>query len=176
MGVRTKHMRCNEQRCQRSDLGKRFRSLLLQSSTGGEDGKGTQGKRTRTKVRSWGLSSELNPRPGPQLGEQGSRCQPFLPPSKHRHHLPALPSRHLVTIDGDLDNTCRGWLVHALPVFWGHGRGSPEEDQSKCGDASSHTSAFGPLLQPPGRLGVFLQEWRVAGQARQMWTQREAGW
>lgn len=137
----------------------------------------TRGKRTRTKVRSWGLSSEPTPRTTAWRTRKQVPAH-SLPPSKHRHHLPALPSRHLVTIDGDLDQHLQGLVGHATHrLHQGHeNQGEPhEEDQSKCGDASKPI-LHGPLLQPPRRLGVFLQEWRVAGQARQMWTQgRQVG-
>ena len=43
MGVRTKHMRCNEQRCQEVRLGEEIQISSLVKPAGGEDGKGTQG-------------------------------------------------------------------------------------------------------------------------------------
>ena len=178
MGVGTKRTRCNELRCQEARLGEETQISSLVKPAGEEDGKGTHGgKEAGRRLGSWGLSSEPTPRTTAcRTRKQVSAHSLSL--SKHRHPLPALPSRHLVTVDGDFDRHFQRLVGHASHrLHQGHeNQGEPhEEDQSKCGDASKPI-LHSPLLRPPRRLGVFLQEWRVAGQARQMWTQgRQVG-
>lgn len=101
MGVGIKHMRCNELRCQEVRLGEEIQISSLVKAAGGGDGKGTHGgKEQGRRLGSWGLSSE----PTPRTTAWRTRKQvPAHSSIQDRHPLPSLPSRHLVTIDGDLD-------------------------------------------------------------------------